>query len=82
MNTGKDLSDLICPAGSDKSGSSTQSRKRDRVIGGDEEDPELPTKRNNRVVTKHIKPAKTTLDAVMSKLTDMSTGIAKQHVLL
>lgn len=65
-------------------GHQPRSRKRERGDGGAGDELELPQKRNNRPINlpKPSKPRKTTLDAVMSKLTDMSVNMAKLNLLL
>lgn len=77
-------SDAVSPTGSTTSSTSNSSRKRERGNEGDDGDEhDLPSKRNNRTtILKPPKPAKITLEAVLSKLNDVSTDIANQRVLL
>lgn len=68
--------------GSTGSTASSQTRKHERGTEVDADDHDLPSKRNSRVVIKPPKPAKTALEAVLSKLNDVSLDIANQRVLL
>lgn len=70
------------PTGSDSLSALNPSRKRERGTEGDGDAPDLPTKRNNRPTLTYTKPGKTTLDTVMSKLTDISADMANQRALL